>query len=89
MNDLVKQIFDADINGNVNVYRQYLQASFVKGAGQLVADNSPLDNVSKAATYYTLKKLRTKLANAVSTNEETKAHRAALIFSIDKSLKVD
>ena len=89
MNDLVKQIFDADINGNVNVYRQYLQASFVKGAGQLVADNSPLDNVSKAATYYTLKKLRTKLANAVSTNEETKAHRAALVFSIDKSLKVD
>lgn len=89
MSDLVKQIFDADINGNVNVYRQYLQGSFVKGAGQLLADNSPLDNVSKSATYYTLKKLRTKLANAVSTNEETKAHRAALIFSIDKALKVD
>ena len=89
MNDLVKQIFDADINSNVNVYRQYLQTSFVKSAGQLLADNSPLDNVSKSATYYTLKKLRTKLANAVSTNEETKAHRAALIFSIDKSLKVD
>ncbi|MFZ9243384.1 MAG: zinc-dependent metalloprotease, partial [Sediminibacterium sp.] len=83
MNDLVKQIFDADINSNVNVYRQYLQSSFVKSAGQLLADNSPLDNVSKSATYYTLKKLRTKLANAVSTNEETKAHRAALIFSID------
>jgi Met-zincin/Domain of unknown function (DUF5117) len=89
MNDLVKQIFDADISSNVNVYRQYLQSSFVKSAGQLLADNSPLDNVSKSATYYTLKKLRTKLANAVSTNEETKAHRAALIFSIDKSLKVD
>ena len=89
MNDLVKQIFDADINSNVNVYRQYLQTSFVKSAGQLLADNSPLDNVSKSATYYTLKKLRTKLTNAVSTNEETKAHRAALIFSIDKSLKVD
>jgi hypothetical protein len=89
MNDLVKQIFDADINSDVNVYRQYLQSSFVKSAGQLLADNSPLDNVSKSATYYTLKKLRTKLANAVSTNEETKAHRAALIFSIDKSLKVD
>ncbi|MFM1930162.1 MAG: hypothetical protein RL387_1490 [Bacteroidota bacterium] len=89
MSDLVKQIFDADINTNVNVYRQYLQGSFVKGAGQLLADNSPLDNVSKSATYYTLKKLRTKIANAVSTNEETKAHRAALLFSIDKVLKVD
>ena len=89
MSDLVKQIFEADINTNVNVYRQYLQGSFVKGAGQLLADNSPLDNVSKSATYYTLKKLRTKIANAVSTNEETKAHRAALLFSIDKVLKVD
>ena len=52
MNDLVKQIFEADINTNVNVYRQYLQTSFVKSAGQLLADNSPLDNVSKSATYY-------------------------------------
>jgi hypothetical protein len=89
MNDLVKQIFEADINTNVNVYRQYLQTSFVKSAGQLLADNSPLDNVSKSATYYTVKKLRSKLAAAVSTNEETKAHRAALLYSIDKVLKVD
>ncbi|HEY1019967.1 MAG TPA: zinc-dependent metalloprotease [Sediminibacterium sp.] len=87
MNDLVKGIFDADINGNVNVYRQYLQTSFVRGAASLTADNSPLDNVSKAAAFYTLKKLRTKLASAVSTNEETKAHRANMLFLIDKALK--
>jgi hypothetical protein len=88
MNDLVKGIFDADINGNVNVYRQYLQTSFVRGAASLTGDNSPLDNVSKAAALYTLKKLRTKLAAAVSTNEETKAHRANMLFLIDKALKV-
>ena len=87
MNDLVKGIFDADINGNVNIYRQYLQASFVKGVIQLSADNAPIDNVSKEATFYTLKKLRTKLAAAVSTNEETKAHRASMLFLIDKALK--
>ncbi len=89
MNDLVKNVFDADINGNVNVYRQYLQSAFVKGTTQLVADNSPLDNVSKAATYYTLKKLRTKLNAAVIGNEETKAHRSNMIFLIDKALKAD
>ena len=89
MNDLVKNVFDADMNGNVNVYRQYLQTSFVKNTTQLVADNSPLDNVSKAATYYTLKKLRTKLNAAVIGNEETKAHRSNMIFMIDKSLKAD
>lgn len=87
MNDLVKGIFDADINGNVNVYRQYLQTSFVRGTASLTADNSPLDNVSKAAAFYTLKKLRSKLAAAVSTNEETKAHRANMLFLIDKALK--
>jgi hypothetical protein len=89
MNDLVKGIFDADINGNVNVYRQYLQTSFVAGATQLVASTSPFDNVSKAAALYTIKKLRTKLAAAPSTNEETKAHRANMIFLIDKALKTD
>jgi hypothetical protein len=87
MNDLVKGIFDADINGNVNVYRQYLQSAFVRGTIQLTADNAPLDNISKAATLYTLKKLRTKIAAAVSTNEETKAHRASMLFMIDKALK--
>ncbi len=89
MNDLVKGIFDADINGNVNVYRQYLQTSFVRGTAQLTADNSPLDNVSRAAALYTLKKLRTRLSAAVSGNEETKAHRTNMIFLIDKALKAD
>jgi hypothetical protein len=89
MNDLVKGIFDADINGNVNVYRQYLQTSFVKGAINLMAPQSPVDDVSKAAVLYTLRKVRTKVAAAVSNNEETKAHRANMIFLIDKALKTD
>ncbi|MDD2791746.1 MAG: zinc-dependent metalloprotease [Sediminibacterium sp.] len=89
MADLVKGIFDADINGNVNVNRQYLQAIFVKGAAALTAPQSPADEVSKAAALYTLKKLRTKVAAAVSFNESTRAHRANLLFLIDKALKTD
>jgi hypothetical protein len=90
MNDLVKGIFDADMNGNVNVYRQYLQGTFVKGITQLMGDASPADNVSKAAALYTARKLRSRLAQASgATNEETKAHRAAMIFTIDKALKTD
>ncbi|MBV9987609.1 MAG: zinc-dependent metalloprotease [Chitinophagaceae bacterium] len=90
MSDLTKAIFDADMNGNVNVYRQYLQGSFVRGLTQLMAENSPADNVSKAAALYTAKKLRTRLAAAPATaNEETKAHRTAMVFMIDKALKTD
>lgn len=89
MNDLVKGIFDADMNSNVNLYRRYVQTSFVKGAASLTAANSPIDDVSKAAAMYTLRKLRTKLSAAVSATEDTKAHRANLIFLIDKALKAD
>ena len=89
MNDLVKNVFDADLNGNVNVYRQYLQTSFVKNGVQLLADNSVLDQVSRSAVFYTLKKLKSKLASATVGNEETKAHRAAMIFFIEKALKTD
>lgn len=89
MADLVKGVFDADINGNVNVHRQYLQTAFVKGVAGLSAQQSAADDVSKAAALYTLKKLRTRIAAAVSSNESTRAHRANLLFLIDKALKTD
>ena len=88
MSDLVKNVFDADLSGNVNVYRQYLQTSFVKSGVQLL-DNAALDQVSKSSLYYTLKKLKTKLATATVGNEETKAHRSAMIFLIEKALKTN
>jgi hypothetical protein len=45
--------------------------------------------VSKSSLYYTLKKLKTKLAAATVGNEETKAHRSAMIFLIEKALKTN
>lgn len=88
MSDLQKGIFDADMATNVNVYRQYLQTYFVR---QLVAMVDPksqqFDDVSKAAALYTLRKIKTQLAAAVSTNEETRAHRANLAFLISNALE--
>jgi hypothetical protein len=88
MNDLVKACFDADMAGNVNVYRQYLQTTFANGAASLLDEKAPIDDVSKAAARYTIKKLRARLAAAVGGNEETKAHRANLIFIIDNALAI-
>lgn len=85
MTDLVSGIFDADLATNVNVYRQYLQTAFVRGSIRLIADNSTIDDVSKAAVRYGLKNLKTKLATATSANAETKAHRANLLFMIDEA----
>lgn len=88
MSDLQKSIFSADITTNVNVYRQYLQTYFVR---QLVAmvgvQNQQFDDVSKASALYTLKKIKTQLVTAASTNEETKAHRANLQFIIENALE--
>lgn len=86
MNDLTKAIFDADLGGNVNVYRQNLQTTFVEGTASLL--DGFADDISKAAARSTLKKIKSKLATAVSTNEETKAHRANLIFMIDEATTV-
>lgn len=88
MGDLQKGIFDTDIAGNVNVYRQYLQTYFVR---QLVTMIDPktqqFDDVAKAAALHTLKKVKAQLATAVSTNEETKAHRANLVYLINNGLE--
>jgi hypothetical protein len=88
MGDLQKGIFNADLATNVNVYRQYLQTYLVR---QLVAmvnpQNQQFDDVSKASALYTLKKIKTQLATAVSTNEETRAHRANLQFIIQNALE--
>jgi hypothetical protein len=87
MNDLQKGIFDADINGTVNLYRQYLQTTFVELLSTITLGKMG-DDVARAAARYSLKKIKTRLATAVSTNEETKAHRSNLIFLIDDATTV-
>ena len=89
MNDLTKSIFTGDKPGTVNLYRQNLQTYYVKSLAKIVdAAVSPYDDASRAASFYTLKKIKTQLAAAVSADEQTKAHRANLIFLIDKALVV-
>jgi hypothetical protein len=88
LNDLTKAIFDTDLSTNVNVYRQYVQGTYVKALSEIAGEKSMHDEVSKAAARYSLKKIKTKLATAVSTNEETKAHRSSLVYLVDKTLAV-
>ncbi len=89
LTDLNKMIFSEDLRTNVNLYRQNLQALYVRALSSIV--NTPLgyDNASRAGALAALKSIRSQLATAASPNEATKAHRANLIFNIDKALKVD
>jgi hypothetical protein len=89
INDLTNAVFAADLKTNVNLYRLNLQTEYVKGLAAITsAPVSPYDNASKAAIYNALKKIKGMLATAVSTDEQTKAHRANLVFLIDKALSV-
>ena len=89
INDLTNAVFAADLKTNVNLYRLNLQTEYVKGLAAITsAPVSPYDNASKASIYNTLKKIKGMLATAVSTDEQTRAHRANLVFLIDKAISV-
>lgn len=88
MSDLSTAIFAADLRTNVNLYRQNLQTEFVRGAAAIANATAGYDNPSRAAALSTLRKIRQQLATAASTNEATRAHRANLVFLIDKALAV-
>jgi hypothetical protein len=88
MGDLANAIFKADLGGAVNLYRQNLQTSFVRGAINIMEARTEHDNASKSAAMHTLRKIKALLATAVSPNEQTRAHRSMLVFLIDKALSV-
>jgi len=88
LNDLTSGIFNADLKTNVNVYRQYLQVNYVKGLLGIADPKSPMyDDVAKAGALNTIRKIKTLMASAVSTNEETKAHRANIVYLINYGLE--
>jgi hypothetical protein len=88
MVDLNSAIFSADLKTNVNVFRQNLQTQYVKGLLSIVEDkNNMYDDISKAAALNAVRKVKTLVGTGVSTNEETKAHRAALIYIINSELE--
>lgn len=90
MNDFQKGIFDADIAGNVNVYRQYLQTAFVKGLINILQSKGQYDDVAVAASLNTLKKIKGRMTTAAAIptlNEETKAHRGSISYLITNALE--
>jgi hypothetical protein len=88
LNDLTVGIFAADLKTNVNVYRQYLQSSYVKALLGIMDVRMPMyDDVARAAALNTVKKIRAQMLAAPSTNEETKAHRGSIVYLIDNALE--
>jgi hypothetical protein len=87
LNDVTSIVFDADIKTDVNLYRQNLQAEYVKKVTGILTKTGH-DDPSKAAALSALRTIKEKIDKGVSTNEQTKAHRASLQFIIDKALVI-
>jgi hypothetical protein len=89
MNDITRGIFEADLKKNVNLYRQNLQTEYVRRLTAIITPPDPrYDYATRAAAFSSLKKIKAMLGTAVSTNEQTRAHRLMLNYMIDKATAV-
>lgn len=89
MDDLTAAIFDADLSGNVNTFRQNLQMNYVQRLATMVKEDTRggFDTQSQAAALYQLTTLRKNLGNRRGMDEETRAHSQNLILIIDRALE--
>jgi hypothetical protein len=87
LSDVTSMVFDADLKGDVNLYRQNLQRAYVDMLVNMLKDPK-YDHASVSAGYETLNQIRSKIDKVKGANGQTNAHRANLKFIIDKALVV-
>lgn len=87
LNEVTSMVFEADLKGDVNLYRQNLQKTYVDKLISMLKDPK-YDNASVSAAYGNLAQIRSKLDKLKSANEQTNAHRGNLKFMIDKALVI-
>jgi hypothetical protein len=88
MTDLNKAMFEEDINGNINTFRQNLQAVYVTRLIEMVSgkNSSRYKIPAKSMAIYNMEKLMKSLKNK-SGDISTKAHKNHLRKLISNSLK--
>ncbi|MBS9522513.1 zinc-dependent metalloprotease [Litoribacter alkaliphilus] len=88
MNDLTKSVFDADMNKNVNTFRQNLQLEYVNSLKSMVSSdsNGKYNNMAKSAALYNLNYIKGRVSNGAG-DLATKAHKDHLKVLIDNTLK--
>ncbi|MFD2203648.1 zinc-dependent metalloprotease [Shivajiella indica] len=88
MNDLTKAIFDADINGNVNSFRQNLQIEYVNMLKGMVSGptSNRYNHLAKSAALYNLNYIKGKAGNGTG-NVASRGHKEHVRLLIDNTLK--
>jgi hypothetical protein len=88
MNDLTKTIFDADISGNVNSFRQNLQLEYVTILNGTVSGtkSNKYNHLAKSSALYNLNYIKRKATNTAG-DLSSKAHKGHLRLVIENTLK--
>jgi hypothetical protein len=88
MNDLTDAIFKADLNGNVNTFRQNLQIEYVSRLLGIAGLDKPSVYVypAQSVALYQLNQIRRMLKNNNTGDLATKAHREHIVYRIEKAL---
>lgn len=86
LSELTDAIFEADLKGSVNTFRQQLQQEYVKRLIGVHADEKLRNSVAHAVVFATLNELAKQLAAAPKSDGLTNAHRAYVLHVIDAAL---
>lgn len=88
MNDLNKAMFLPDVNGNINSFRQNLQAVYVKRLISMVTERAKNRFIPAAQSMaiYNLKRVRIWVGNGTG-NISTRAHKTHIKTLIDNAMK--
>jgi hypothetical protein len=86
--DLAAAIFSGDLRGSVNTFRQNLQLDYVNRLVGMVSGESKAgyDNVAQSTALYNLRRIESMLDGNRGPNEETRAHRENVLYTIRRGL---
>ncbi|MDZ7682125.1 MAG: zinc-dependent metalloprotease [Fodinibius sp.] len=91
MNDLTSAIFDADMQGNVNTFRQNLQLDYVNRLTGVLSEEGQeeYDYIVQSQVLYQLNEIKDNLESKNSGNQSTRAHTQHLLKVINTALDLD
>ena len=88
MNDLTSAVFQADLRGNVNTFRQNLQLDYVARLLAMVTGETKAayDNVAQSNALASLRAIESMMDSYPGTNAATRAHRQNVLYTIRRGL---
>jgi hypothetical protein len=89
--DLTNAIFDDDLRGDVNTFRQNLQLEYVNRLIAMVsgATKAQFDYLSQSTALHNLRQIESTLQGNRGIGAETRAHRANILYTIERGLKAE